>query len=100
MPTYKVGFPYIVVEAPDERAARSFYHVAAGDWVAYGLRATATEVGEVAQYIVDAEGYEIEEAQASPPPLHECTPSEKHSGLCAECGEPLEYPVKRESEEV
>jgi hypothetical protein len=92
MPTYKVGFPYIVVEAPNEKAARSFYHVAAGDWGAYGLRATATEVDEVAQYIVGAEGYEIETAPASP--LHGCTPSEKHPGLCAECGEPLEYPVE------
>ena len=28
------------------------------------------------------------------PPLHGCTPSEKHPGLCAECGEPLVYPVE------
>jgi hypothetical protein len=25
-------------------------------------------------------------------PLHGCTPSEKHPGRCAECGEPLVYP--------
>jgi hypothetical protein len=36
----------------------------------------------------------------SPPPLHGCTPSEKHPGRCAECGEPLEYPGETESEEV
>ena len=32
--------------------------------------------------------------------LHGCTPSEKHPGRCAECGEPLVYPVKIDSEEV
>jgi hypothetical protein len=36
----------------------------------------------------------------SPPPLHGCTPSERHPGLCAECGEPLVYPIRKESEEV
>ena len=63
MPTYRVGFPYIVIEAPHERAARSYYHHIAGDWQAYGLSAEATLVEEVASIAVDADGYEIEEEE-------------------------------------
>jgi hypothetical protein len=100
MPTYKVGFPYICVEAPDEKAALAAYDQFMEGWGAHdGFGPTATVVEDVPDYAVDAEGYEIEEDGGSPP-LHGCTPSEKHPGLCAECGEPMEYPVKGESEEV
>jgi hypothetical protein len=99
MPTYKVGYPYICVEAPDEKAALAAYDQFMESWGNVdGFAPEATEVGDVPDYAVDAEGYQIEEDQASPP-LHGCTPSEKHPGLCAECGEPLEYTAYEEKED-
>ena len=100
MPTYKVGYPIICVEAPDEKAALAAYNQFLEGWGAVdGFGPEANIVEETADYAVDAEGYQIEEDQAAPV-LHGCTPSEKHPGRCAECGEPLEFPIKKESEEV
>ena len=63
MPTYKVGFPLIVVEAPDEKAARRYYH-----WQVTGCwgfsEVSAEEVtDEIADFTVAAEGDEIEEEE-------------------------------------
>ena len=62
MPKFKVGFPYIVVEAPDELAARWYYHGRAmGSWGFSDI--SAEVVDEDSDYAVDAEGYEIEEKE-------------------------------------
>ena len=62
MPTYKVGFPYIVVEAPDERAARRYYHRHVTE--SWGFSDISAEVvDEDSDYAVDAEGEEIEEEE-------------------------------------
>ena len=64
MPTFKVGFPYIVVEAPDEKAALLAYdHFLEGRGPVDGFGLEAKIVEEVADYTVDAEGYEIEEEE-------------------------------------
>ena len=83
MPKFKVGFPYIVVEAPDERAALAAYDQFMEGWGSHdGFGPEATVVGDTPDYAVDAEGYEIVDG--------ECTPSTKHPGRCAECGEPMD----------
>ena len=92
MPTYKVGFPFTLVDAPDERAARIHYFNNNRSWCGVSDVTSEEVTGAVAEYVVDAEGEEIEEDQ-TPPPLHGCTPSEKHPGLCAECGEPLVFGI-------
>ena len=64
MPKFKVGFPLIVVEAPDEKAALLAYGHFLADWGAIdGFSAEANIVEEVADYAVDAGGYEIEEEE-------------------------------------
>ena len=62
--TYKVGFPHIVVEAPDEKAALLAYGKFLEGWgVVDGFGPEANIVEEVADYAVDAEGYEIYEIE-------------------------------------
>ena len=64
MPTFKVGLPLIVVEAPDERAALLAYDQFLEGWGAVdGFGPEANIVEEVADYAVDAEGYKIEEEE-------------------------------------
>lgn len=57
MPTYKVGFPYIVVKAPNEKAALAAFEMFAED--ARPPEPEATVVGDVPDFTVDAEGYQI-----------------------------------------
>lgn len=60
MPTYKVGFPIIVVDAPDEKAALAAYDQFIEGWGAHdGFGPTAEVVGDVVDYAVNSEGYEI-----------------------------------------
>ena len=89
MPTYKVGYPYICVEAPDEKAALAAYGQFLEGWGAHdGFGPVAEVVGDVADYAENADGYEIEEEPAVGD--YGCTPSVKHPGRCAECGEPMD----------
>lgn len=81
MPTYKVSYPYLVVEAPTEAAAVEAYNRTYGDSIKD--LPMVDLCGDVPDVVVDADGHEIEEW------AHGCTPSTKHPGRCAECGEPL-----------
>jgi len=48
--------------------------------------------------VVSSEGIQVQPrfVVGEQKPLHGCTPSEKHPGRCAECGEPLEFSLNEE----
>jgi hypothetical protein len=60
VPTYKVGYPHICVEAPDEAAALAAYDRFLEGWSGEGLEPEANVVGDVPDYAVDAEGNQID----------------------------------------
>ena len=62
MPTYKVGFPYIVVEAPDEKAALAAYERFCEGWGSEWAP-EANVCQEIPDYTVDADGNEITEEE-------------------------------------
>jgi hypothetical protein len=62
MPVYKVGFPYIVVEAPHEKAALAAYERFCEGWESEWTP-EANVCQEIPDYVVDAEGHEIEEEE-------------------------------------
>jgi hypothetical protein len=73
MPTYKVGFPYICVEAPNEKAALAAYdRFLWNGGQPWGPEADV--VGDIPDYAVDAEGNQVEELE--PAVDQGCTPEE------------------------
>lgn len=63
MPTYKVSFPSLTIEAPTAQAARLYYWLDAVEaWDSRDI--SAVEVtGEPADCTVDIAGYEIEQVE-------------------------------------
>jgi hypothetical protein len=63
MPTYKVGLPFRLVDAPDERAARIHYFNWVMEWCGLSDVTSEEVTGAVPEYVVDAEGDEIDEEE-------------------------------------
>lgn len=74
----------MMLEAPDERAAAEGYEFELERRGNRGLVVVLVELSDdPVELTVDADGIPIEEE------AYGCTPSTKHPGRCAECGEPL-----------
>ena len=60
MPTYKVGYPFLFIDAPSKEAARQAYRqFLKAWWNVNDCGIKATEVDDAPSYVVDAVGYEI-----------------------------------------